>query len=178
MAELSTLARPYAKAAYEYASDAGWLASWETMLAAAAGVSQHPKIAAMLASPAYSATAQAQQLIALCGDDITPQVANFVHILAEHKRLPLLPQISAQFSALKAEQDKTVDVTIATAFELNPLEMEILARSLGDKLERKVKVNSEVDSSLIGGVVVRAGDTVIDGSVRGKLARLKEAVSR
>jgi len=178
MAELSTLARPYARAAYEYASEAGWLASWETMLALVAAVSQQPKVAAMLSSPAYTATGQAEQLVALCGDDITPQVANFVHLLAEHKRLALLPQISTLFSALKAEQDRTVDVTIASAFELNPIEIEILAKSLGARLERKVNVRAEVEPSLLGGVMVRAGDMVIDGSVRGRLARLKEAVSR
>ena len=177
MAELSTLARPYAKAAFEYASEAGWLASWETMLGVAAAVARNEKVARMLSSPAYTSSRQARQFIELCGEGITPQVGNFIHLLAEHKRLPLLPFISEQFNALKAELDKTIDVTIATAFPMNPLEIEILARSLGEKLARRVQVISESDESLIGGVVIRAGDTVIDGSVRGRLARLKEAVS-
>jgi F-type H+-transporting ATPase subunit delta len=177
MAELSTLARPYAKAAFEYASDQGWLASWETMLATAARVSGQEKVSALLASPSHTAQQQAEIFIALCGDELTFQVGNFIHLLAENKRLALLPHISEQFSAMKAQREQTVDVDITTAFELNPLEAEILANSLSDKLQRSVNVQAEVDKSLIGGVVVRAGDMVIDGSVRGKLAKLSEAIS-
>ena len=177
MAELSTLARPYAKAAFEYADGEGWLASWETMLATAARLCLQDKVAVLLSSPSYTASQQAEAFIALCGDELTAQVANYVHLLAENKRLALLPHISEQFSAMKAQRESSVDVEITTAFDLNPLETEILAKSLGDKLQRSVNVQAEVDSSLLGGVVVRAGDLVIDGSVRGKLAKLSEAIS-
>jgi F-type H+-transporting ATPase subunit delta len=177
MAELSTLARPYAKAAFEYAEAEGWLASWETMLATAAAVCLQEKVAGLLASPSHTAGEQADEFVALCGDELTMQVANFIHLLAENKRLALLVQISEQFSAMKAQRESTVDVDITTAFELNPLETEILAKSLSDKLQRSVNVQSEVDTSLLGGVVVRTGDLVIDGSVRGKLAKLSEAIS-
>ena len=177
MAELSTLARPYAKAAFEYAEAEGWLNSWETMLATAARLSLQEKVAGLLASPAMTADQQAEAVIGLCGDEITPQLGNFLHLLAENKRLTLLSHISEQFSAMKAQRESTVDVEITTAFDLNPLETEILAKALSDKLQRSVNVQSEVDKDLLGGVVVRAGDLVIDGSVRGKLAKLSEAIS-
>ena len=170
MAELSTLARPYAKAAFEYADSEGWLTSWETMLATAAKLCLLDKVAVLLSSPSYTAGEQADAFVALCGDELTAQVANFVHLLAENKRLALLPQISEQFSAMKAQRESIVDVDITTAFDLNPLETEILARALSDKLQRRVNVQAEVDPSLLGGVVVRAGDLVIDGSVRGKFS--------
>ena len=177
MAELSTLARPYAKAAFEYANASGALAQWSSMFATLAGVAVQERVAQQLASPALTAEQQAKLLVDLCGDALDAAGANFVRVLAANKRLPLLAAIREQFEQLKAQQEKTVDVEITSAFELDAAMQEKLATALKSKLSRDVKVHASVDSSLIGGVLIRAGDTVIDSSVRGRLAKLAEAMN-
>jgi F-type H+-transporting ATPase subunit delta len=113
----------------------------------------------------------------LLGEDLTVNAVNFIGALAKNKRLLLLPQISEQFQALKAQQEQTVDVEVTSAFELSEAEAAQLAQALSTKLSREVNLSSTVDASLLGGVVVRAGDTVIDGSVRSKLAQLADAMN-
>jgi len=177
MAELSTLARPYAKAAFEYARDAGDLAGWSSQLAVAAEVAADEKMAAVLSVPAYTAAQMADTMIEVCGDSIAGGVRNFLHVLAANKRLPLLPEISVLFEQYKANQEKSVDVEVLSAFELEESTREALAEVLKRKLEREVKVDTKIDQSLVGGVLIRAGDLVIDGSVRGRLNKLAEAMN-
>ncbi len=177
MAELSTLARPYARAAFEYAHGKGTLDSWSRALATAAAVSLDEKVAAMLASPAHTAEDLAAGLIRRWGEDFGSEQGNFVRVLAANKRLSLLPQISVLFEALKAEQERSVDVTVVSAYALEDATEQTLAQVLSKKLEREVKVDTEVDASLLGGVLIRAGDLVIDGSVRGRLNKLSEAMN-
>ena len=177
MAELSTLARPYARAAFEFAHGRGTLDSWSGALATAAAVSVEPRVARMLASPAHTAEQQAKSMIGLCGDDLAEDQRNFITVLAANKRLSLLPEIAILFDELKAEQERSVDVKVVSAFALEDSTQQTLAEVLSKKLERDVKVEAEVDESLIGGVLIRAGDLVIDGSVRGRLKKLSEAMN-
>ena len=177
MAEFSTLARPYAKAAFEYARDKGSLDQWQKQLAVAASVAEDDKVEALLSDPALTAEQQAAKLGDLCGDDLGGEARNFLAILADNKRLPLLPEISAQFAAFKANQEKSVDVEVVSPFAVEDATAEQLATALGKRLERDVKVTTTVDESLLGGLLIRAGDTVIDGSVRGKLSKLAEAMN-
>lgn len=177
MAELSTLARPYAKAAFEYALAAGDLAGWSEQLATAAAVAQQEVISKVLATPAMTTAQQAQTFIDVCGDALSDKAQNFVRVLAENKRLKLLPQIAAIYEAHKAAQEKSVDVELSTAFELDAGAQQKLADALSGKLQREVKVTAVVNKELLGGVLVRAGDLVIDGSVRGRLAKLAEAMN-
>ena len=177
MAELSTLARPYARAAFEFAREAGALDNWASSLASAAVVSEEPRVAALLASPSHTAAQLADTLISICGDEFDSAQQNFIKVLAANKRLPLLPEISTLFAALKAEQERSVDVTVISAYALEGATEDNLAQVLSKKLDREVKVDSEVDQSLIGGVLIRAGDLVIDGSVRGRLNKLAEAMN-
>jgi F-type H+-transporting ATPase subunit delta len=177
MAELSTLARPYAKAAFEYAMGSGALAPWSEQLATCAAVVSDERVSAVLDNPALTAEAQAKALNDLCGDATGEQVKNFVRILASNKRLGLLPEIVAQFELFKANQEKSVDVEVISAFELDDALTQKLASVLRTKLEREVKVSTVTDASLLGGVKIRAGDTVIDGSVRGRLNKLAEAMN-
>jgi F-type H+-transporting ATPase subunit delta len=100
-----------------------------------------------------------------------------VHLLAENKRLVLLPEISLLFENLKANQEKSVDVEITTAFEISSDVSSKLAQALKDRLQREIKLATSVDQSLIGGAIIRAGDNVIDGSVRGKLSKLAESMN-
>lgn len=177
MAELSTLARPYARAAFEYARDAGQLAQWQQELATAAAVSKNESVAAVLGDPGLTAQEQATVLTKVCGDAIGTQVSNFIAILADNKRLSLLPEIFDQYEQFKANQEKSVDVEVISAFDLADEMRDKLARGLGAKLEREVKVRTSTDSNLLGGVLIRAGDLVIDGSVRGRLNKLAEAMN-
>jgi F-type H+-transporting ATPase subunit delta len=177
MAELSTLARPYAKAAFEYANARGALAQWSSMFATLAGVVASERVSQQLSAPALTAEQQSKLLLDLCGDEIDAAGANFVRTLAANKRLPLLAAIREQFEQLKAQQEKTVEVEITSAFELDAAMQEKLATALKSKLSRDVKVHASVDPTLIGGVLIRAGDTVIDSSVRGRLAKLAEAMN-
>jgi len=177
MAELSTLARPYAKAAFEYANAGGTLAQWSSMFATLAAVATQEQVSQQLAAPALTAEQQAKLLLDLCGDALDVAAANFVRTLAANKRLRLLPTIRELFEQLKAQQEKTVEVEITSAFELDAAMQEKLATALKSKLSRDVKVHASVDQSLIGGVLIRAGDTVIDSSVRGRLAKLAEAMN-
>ena len=177
MAELSTLARPYAKAAFEYARDNSALDIWSQQLSVLAAVTRDDTMATVLASPSMTATQQAQALKDVCGDVLGPEVRNFVVILAGNKRLALLTEIYSLFSQLKANQEMSVDVEVVSAFEMADTTRDTLAEVLGKKLEREVKVSTSTDRDLLGGVLIRAGDLVIDGSVRGRLNKLAEAMN-
>ncbi len=177
MAELSTLARPYARAAFEYAREHDALDAWSEQLATAAAVVAEPGMAALLDNPSLTDTQQAQALWDVCGDALGAAARNFVAILAANKRLALLPEIHSQFAEFKANQEKSVDVEVVSAFELDDATRDRLAEVLGRKLEREVKVSTSTDSDLLGGVLIRAGDLVIDGSVRGRLNKLAEAMN-
>lgn len=177
MAELSTLARPYAKAAFEYAAGANDLDGWSKQLATAAAVAQADNMVKVLASPSLTSEQQAQSFIDVCGEELSGNAQNFIKVLADNKRIALLPFISALFEEFKANREKSVDVEIGTAFEMDAAVQDQLAKALSAKLEREVKVHSSIDTSLLGGVVIRAADVVIDGSVRGRLAKLAEAMN-
>ncbi len=177
MAELSTLARPYAKAAFEFARDKDALAAWSEQLFTLACVTADSTMDAVLGSPAMTAAQQTQTLNEVCGDALSAELRNFVAILADNKRLSLLPEIYTLFEQHKANQEKSVDVNVVSAFELDNAIKDKLAVALSKKLEREVKVTTSTDKSLLGGVLIRAGDLVIDGSVRGRLNKLAEAMN-
>lgn len=177
MAELITLARPYAKAAFAFARDHGELASWATQLNTLAVVSGYDKVKSLLSSPALTPEQQANTLIEVCGDELSAHVKNFVELLADNKRLALLPEVFTLFDALKTAQEQAVDVELTTAFELDDTSQQKLADALTAKLARKVKVSTAVDSQLLAGVVIKAGDLVIDGSMRGRLDKLAKAIN-
>jgi F-type H+-transporting ATPase subunit delta len=177
MAELSTLARPYAKAAFEYAREKNALAEWSEQLVAAATVSAAEGMDKVLDNPSLTDEQQAQTLNEVCGEATGQEVKNFVSILSSNKRLSLLPVIQAQFELLKSNLEKSVDVEVVSAFDLNDSTADKLADVLGKKLEREVKVSTSTDKDLLGGVLIRAGDLVIDGSVRGRLNKLAEAMN-
>ncbi len=177
MAELSTLARPYARAAFEYADANSALDAWLEQLATAAAIAAEPQVRQVLARPALTTGRQAELFIGLFGDGLSAPMANFIRVLAANRRLPLLPEISAQFADLRAAREKSIDVHVVSAFELPQETRDRLADSLGSRLKRDVNLSSETDSSLLGGLLIRAGDTVIDGSVRGRLNKLAEALT-
>lgn len=177
MAESITLARPYANAAFEVAVAGRSLAKWSAMLKTLASVTANEKVSQLLKNPALTAEQQSAALLSICGTEINPKGKNLVRLLAENRRLALLPQISEIFEVLKAAKEKSVDVELSTAYTLSAALVKKLTKALEKRLDREVKLHTVVDKQLIGGAVIRAGDTVIDNSVRGKLNKLAESLS-
>jgi F-type H+-transporting ATPase subunit delta len=177
MAELSTLARPYAKAAFSAAVDGGDIAAWSTALQTLAVISSTDVVAELIVSPSVSALEKAKTIASVAGDDCNEGASNLLEVLAENGRFALLPEISAQFDLLKADHEKSADVVVTSAFELSDAQQKTLTEKLTTKLAREVNLTVNVDSALIGGVIVKAGDLVIDDSVRGKLSKLADAMN-
>ena len=176
MAQLTTLARPYAKAVFDAAKEQNAVDQWDQALAFAGLVAADQEVANILANPGLSEQRKAE-LFADCFEEPLPEaLRNFLLILAENKRLALLPEVATLFSLYRADLERTVKLAVNTAFELSADEQQKLIKALSEKLERKVELETAVDQSLIGGVVVRTGDLVIDASVRGMLARMAKAL--
>lgn len=177
MAEVSTVARPYAKAAFEYAQEKDLLTQWSDMLATASAVAANSDMRNVLDNPSLTSEQKASIFVDVCGSDLGSDAKNFVSGLAEHKRLAALPMIAEMFEELKAAKDQAVDVMVTSAFEMTAEQQSKLTETLKNKWHKDVSIETQVDSSLIGGVIIRAGDVVIDSSVRGKLAKVAEAVN-
>lgn len=172
MADDATLSRPYARAAFAHAHAAGQLAPWGEMLDKAAVVLADDRVAALVGNPHVQRAELVGFVLELCGAAGNEQARNFVQLLADNGRLLLLPQIAAQYAALRADVENTVEVTVTSALPLTAEQGAKLTDALTRRLRRTVRLNTTVDPSLIGGAVVRAGDFVVDGSLRGRIERL------
>jgi F-type H+-transporting ATPase subunit delta len=176
--KLVTLARPYALAAFEYALAKSDLAGWESMLKAAAEVVQDKRITQLLNSPEVTKERLAQLFCGILASIMDNEKENFIRLLAEYDRLSALPNILSLFEEYKANYEMTLPVQVISAIPLDETFKQRITKSLTERLKRKVELQSEIDESLLGGVVIRAGDRVIDGSIRGKLNRLIEFIER
>ena len=172
MAERATIARPYAKAAFEYARDAKALAQWSQGLKTAAAIVADPRVAALTKSPQWSAADLVSLITDVAGAKLNAGMQNFVRVLAENHRLLLLPEIAAHYEALRSAVENTIDVEVVSAVPLDAAQADKLETALSTRLKRRVRMQNSVDSTLLGGAVVRAGDLVIDGSLKGRLQRL------
>jgi F-type H+-transporting ATPase subunit delta len=172
VAERATIARPYAKAAFEYARDAGAFAPWSQGLKVAAEIVADARVADLSKSPQCSTADLAALVIDVAGPKLDAGMRNFVRVLAENHRLLLLPQIAAHYEELRSEVENTVDVDVVSAVALSADQQDKLSQALSIRLKRKVRMHTSVDADLLGGAVVRAGDLVIDGSLKGRLQRL------
>jgi len=179
MAELTTVARPYAKAAFEYANAESKLelALWSTQLTLAAAIVQDADFARYLSRPSMTVAEQETALFAACGGELSAGVRNFLSLVAANKRLMALPAIAELYEVLKAQAENTADVTVTSAFALSDEQEDALAKQLAEKLGARINISTEVDAALIGGVIIRTGDLVIDASVRGKLAKLSATLN-
>ena len=179
MAESITVARPYTKAAFETALAQGDLGSWSEFLNMAAIVVADPSLVQVLDNPELTATKKAQLVTDVVNGSrpVSQQAQNFLNLLAENKRLSLLPEVSNLYETLKANQEQSVDVSIVSAFDLGNEQQDKLTLALNAMLSREINITSTTDASLLGGVIVYAGDLVIDGSVKGKLSKLAEAMN-
>ncbi len=175
MSELTTIARPYAKAAFDYAVENNAVAHWAEMLVFAAEVAKNDTMKELL-SGAVAAETLSELFINICGEQIDQNGQNLIKVLAENRRLQALPDVAFQYTVLKAEYEKEIDVEVTSAAELSDKQKADISASLEKRLARKVKLNCNVDPSLVAGFIIKAGDTVIDGSVKSKLDRLADAL--
>ncbi|WP_404295041.1 F0F1 ATP synthase subunit delta [Halomonas sp.] len=177
MAETSTVARPYAKAAFEYARDHKALDAWSDWLGKTAMVVASQDVQKLLSSPKLNEERKVALVLEVADASVDDAARRFLDTLSDKRRLAALPAIAEQFERLRAEHEKRVDVTVVSAFELDEKQQQKLVGALKKRLNREISITTQVDPMLLGGVILRAGDTVIDGSVRGRLNRLSEALS-
>lgn len=172
MAEKATIARPYARAAFGHAHSRGRLAAWSGLLGVAAAVTADARVKALLQNPTVSADRVVDLMAGIAGDLADEEGRNFLRVLAANRRLALLPQIIEQFEKLRSEVENTLDVHVTTAYALDDAQRARLSASLGRRFGREIRLHETVDATLVGGAVVRAGDLVIDGSLKGRLEQL------
>jgi F-type H+-transporting ATPase subunit delta len=176
MAENATIARPYAEAAFGIADAAGALAAWARALDVLAQVVAHPEVREAIGNPRLNDEQLYGLVASLGGDAVTAEVQKFLRVLIENSRVALLPEIRELFQELKNEREGVVDAIVSTAFELDSGQTAELVADLERRFKRKVNPVVTVDKELIGGLQVKIGDEVIDGSVRGQLAAMAVAL--
>jgi F-type H+-transporting ATPase subunit delta len=177
-AENTTIARPYARAAFSVAlDDASGLASWSHMLNLLSAAVIMAPVRQALDNPRLTTAQEATLLLEIMGEELSEQGKNFVSVLAEYGRITLLPTICELYELMKAHHEKTMDVSLTSAFELSDEDTEKLATALKKRLQRDIHFTAAVDKTLLGGVIIRTEDTVIDNSVRGKLQKLAQVLS-
>jgi F-type H+-transporting ATPase subunit delta len=177
MAELHTLARPYAKAVFALAVESGALKQWSETLKPLAAAFSDPQIAHLIGQPALTREQLANQLDQALGSVLDQAARNFLRVLTINGRLSLLPAVAAEFEAMREEIERRIEVEITTAVVVEAAQQQLLVAAVAKKLAREVDVSWKVDDALIGGAMVRAGDLVIDGSVAGELDRLRHALA-
>jgi F-type H+-transporting ATPase subunit delta len=185
MADNNTVARPYAQAIFELASESKELAAWSGALDAAGQLLADGQVVEYLGDPAFSNEQRLEflsGLFAKAGIDVLAgndkKGTNFLKLLLEYGRIAALPEISNHFETLKAQIENMVDVTVSSASEISKAQQDSIAKSLQARLGRDVNITTEIDENLIGGAVIRAGDVVIDGSLRARLEGLANALTK
>lgn len=177
MSEAITIARPYAQAAFEEAQKLADLKGWSEVLLSLAEAVCHPEVRAVVTSPRVAKSQIENLMDGLLGKQANVQQRNFVRVLAENQRLLVLPEITAIFENLRAEAEKTVNVVVDSAFELSAVQQEKIVSSLKARMGREIKLVCKVNKELLGGIVIRAGDKVIDGSARTRLGEMANALA-
>ncbi|KAB0459520.1 F0F1 ATP synthase subunit delta [Vibrio kanaloae] len=175
MSDLTTIARPYAKAAFDFAVDKGELDQWGQMLTFAAEVAQNDDVHNLLSS-SMTAEKLAEIFIVICGEQFDEFGQNLIKVMAENGRLMAFPDVCKQFLLLKQEHEKEIDVEVTSAVELSKEQRADISSKLEQRLARKVQLNCSIDETLLSGVIIRAGDLVIDNSARSRLDRLSDAL--
>lgn len=177
MSETLTLARPYARAAFASAQASGALTDWSRSLGIAAQIVADPRIHSLVGDPRMS-NAEVTQLLLPPGDTAESPFAQFLALLVENRRAVLLPDVAALFEELKRESERVLKVTVRSAVPVADTQIDAIRLALKKRFGRDIELEQRVDPAVIGGAVIDAGDMVIDGSVRGRLARLENALSQ
>jgi F-type H+-transporting ATPase subunit delta len=176
MEQLNTVARPYAKAAFEFAVENKKIPFWFDWLQSAAVIVSDPQVEKILIDPNISIEQILNLLFSLLEKKLDEHGKNFLRLLATYRRLQALPEIAKLFSKFRGDYEKTADVRVVTAFDLTEEQEKKLTEALHKKLQRKIKLFCEVDKSILGGAIVHAGNLVIDGSGRKKLEQLRNCI--
>jgi F-type H+-transporting ATPase subunit delta len=178
MTERATLARPYAEAVYRLASQRKALKPWSEMLQLAVAVTQDPQVVALAENPRVPRTRFVDFLLNVCGKQLDNEGANFIRLLSENHRLELLPVITVLYEELRASAEGRIEVEVVSAYEISATQIKAIAGALKRRLGRDIDLATRIDPALLGGIVVHAGDLVIDGSVHGKLRALATYLNR
>lgn len=176
MAERATIARPYAKAAFESAREHNAFDRWSSVLAVGAALVSDERVQTLLTNPRVRPADLIDLIAEAAGGELDQHVRNFLATLADNRRLGFLPEIAAMFERLRAEVENVADVELVSAIELTEAQRQRFIDALSKRLGRKVRLHCSVDPSLIGGAIVRSGDFVIDGSLKARLERLASAM--
>lgn len=177
MAEALTIARPYAQAAFKFADTHHMLQDWSAMLSLLAEVANDPDMRGLIDSPHLTEQQLADLFIQIGAEHINEKCSNFIRLLSENGRLALLPEIAALFEIQRQQSEGAIQAELISAFPASEAQQAKVRESLSKRLGRDIELSCSTDSELLGGAIVRAGDLVIDGSVRGKLERLGNALS-
>ena len=174
--DMTTLARPYATAAFEYALQDNALPAWDGMLSSAALVAEDTGVLDLLSSPKVTKQKIADFFCGVLSKVLDTEKRNFIRLLAANNRLSILPDIAKLFAMYRAEEEKKLTVQVISAITLDEAYQQKLAAALTKKLQLQISLQCTIDPTLLGGIIVKAGDKVIDGSIRGKLNRLYESL--
>lgn len=172
----TTIARPYATAAFEYSLQKNALQAWDSVLSGAALLASDKRVVTLLTNPTIAKHTLADFFCDFLAKLIDKEQRNFIHLLADNNRLAVLPQIAALFANYRAEHEKKLTVEVISAIALDEAYQQKLMAKLTKRFQRHVSLKMTVDPTLLGGIIVKAGDKVMDGSVRGKLNRLYESL--
>ncbi len=183
MADFSTTARPYAHAIYELAaqqakSDSTSLQSWADALANLATVVSNAQVKAVLDNPDIGQQRKAQCVVQILGDNLTQPQQNLVRLMAENARLKIIPVVAEQYAKIQAQAENKIEAEVISAFDLTAEQCSDLTHTLKNKLGCDITLSTSVDKSLIGGVVIKAGDTIIDASMKSQLETLALSLGR
>jgi len=176
MAEKSTIARPYAQAAFDLALDKGDLKFWSDMLQLIAAVASDDVMSDMISNPSIEREKVVEIIVDVCGDNIDGTAINFIKVLAENGRLNVATEIAQGYEEHRAEAEKTVEAEVTSAFPLSDTQITSVKDALKKRLGREVNLVTKIDETIVGGAIIRAGDLVIDGSVSGQLEKLSNSL--
>tara|TARA_B100001939_G_scaffold320872_1_gene310087 strand:- start:566 stop:1102 length:537 start_codon:yes stop_codon:yes gene_type:complete len=177
MAEMQTLARPYADAVFELAEAQGQLDDWSQALTALSAIVSNENVVLLMDNPEIADSRMADVVIEVGDSDLNEGARNLVRLLVENDRLSLAPAIATLYEQRKADAEHRVDVRVTSAVEFSEEQRSALAKSLEKRLDRSVRLTFEQDENVIGGAVIRAGDMVIDGSLRAQLERMRQSLA-
>ena len=177
MSGLTTLARPYAKAAFELSRNSDNLAGWDEMLNAAGAVTADGGMANWLKSPHSTAEKAVEIIVEAIGGEVDPGFQGYLGVLAANDRLSLCGEISRMFEQLRQDAEKRLQVRVVSAVALQDAETERMQAALAKRFEREITLNNEIDVNVLGGAIIYAGDQVIDGSLLGRLNRLETSLN-
>ena len=178
MAERTTIARPYADAAFQIARDENALARWSEMMKLARAVGEDPQMADALTSPRLDGSEKASLFLGVAGDRFSAPMRNFVRILIEADRVELLPEIAALFETMRNEAEGVAQATIESALPMSETQVADITAALAKRFGKRIEASTSINPVLIGGARIAVGDTVIDGSVREKLEQMKHSLLR